>query len=181
MPIRIDRVKLGGVARPHALALTAMILSGVAAGEASAQYNADLCRQRNTTILVVRLETGFRLNMILKRTGDTITGRVVGWQSTGVMSSRGSVSGVFGGTAPAGRGLVLEVRWDRDQSGGAQNTFYKGFLHRGRGDGTALDLATSRQVNASAMTARGCPTWPEVSSLPRSVRDAARDSMPRMR
>ena len=130
-----------------------------------AQFSTDRCKTPNNTIMLVRLASGFRLVFALTRDGDDIRGRVQGWQSSGVTAGQGNVSGGFGGHAAQGRGVLLNIHWEGRSSKGISQTYFKGTLHNGRGNGTALDLQNGHPVDASASVLNGCPMWPEQSSL----------------
>ena len=129
------------------------------AGEAQAQFSSDFCRHANSTLLVVRLQTGFKVVFALSRDGDKIEGRAQAWQSNGITAGRGNVTGSFGGSAPVGQGLVLEVYWEGRED--IASTWFKGYLHNGQGQGSALDLAKFVPVDTTATTLNNCARWPE--------------------
>ncbi len=134
----------------------------------SGQANAQ-CKQSNSTVLVIRLETGFRVVFSLTRDGNNIRGRAQAWQSNGITAGLGNVTGQFGGTAPVGQGYALDVYWEGRKD--LSSSWFKGYLHHGEGRGTALDLAKGgASVQTTVTTTRDCERWPEQFSIAQVVR-----------
>lgn len=124
---------------------------------AQAQFSTDVCKRPNFTMLVVTLESGFRIVLSLERTGDTIRGVAQAYRTNGISAGHGVVTGQLGGAAQRGQGLVLETRWDG--GGGVASTSFQGYLFDGSGRGTATDLDNSNPVAARVTTARDCTKW----------------------
>ena len=136
-----------GYLRVILAAASILVLGGE---EAQAQFSADLCKNANTTILVVKLRNGFKEVFALSREGSKITGRVQAWQVNGITAGRGNVTGSLG--APQGEGLTLQIRWEGRSD--IDFSYFKGILHNGEAQGTASDLNRPfNPVDASAATA----------------------------
>src|SRR5262249_48887263 len=144
--------------------LAAVLMLVLCSEEVQAQANVVVCKQTNMTILIVKLQTGFKENIVLHRDGDKIDGTAWAWQSNGITAGHGIVTGYFGGHAAIGRGLVLEVVW-QGNPGEGRGSFvaFQGPLHEGQGeDGRADDLNPPfSPVFANATTLVGCAKWPE--------------------
>src|SRR4029079_3493471 len=110
-----------------------LIAAACLCDHAFAQVNTDVCKQTNTTILLVQLETGFKEVFTLARDGDTIKGTAQTWQSNGITAGRGVVRGYFGGTVPQGKGLVLYIVWRTDRT--HRTLTFKGIFMRARARG----------------------------------------------
>jgi hypothetical protein len=137
-------------------------------GQANAE-TVEACKRLNSTLLVIRLETGFRVVLTLARDGNKITGRAQAWQANGITAGQGNVTGRFVGTAPAGQGYVLDVYWEGRKD--LNSSWFKGTLHHGEGNGTAQDLAKGiGRVQTTATTNRDCERWPEQFSVSQVVR-----------
>lgn len=129
-------------------------------GEAQAQFSADLCKNANTTMIVVKLRTGFKEVFALSRDGSKITGRVQAWQVNGITAGRGNVTGQFGGNAPVGEGIALQFRWEGRSD--IDFSYFQGYMHDGEARGSASDLNRPfNPVDANATTVAGCAKWPE--------------------
>ena len=129
-------------------------------GEAQAQFSTELCKNANSTILIVKLQTGFKEVFALSRDGSKITGRVQAWQVNGITAGRGNVTGLFGGNAPVGEGLVLQIYWEGRSD--IDFSYFKGYMHDGEARGSASDLNRPfNPVDANATTVAGCAKWPE--------------------
>lgn len=138
-----------------AICLAMMAISVFPDAPAQAQVNTDLCKQPNATILIVTLESGFRIVYSLQRDGDTIRGVAQAYRTNGISAGHGVVTGQLGGTVQRGRGLVLETRWD----GRNDPSSFSGYLFDGAGRGMASDLDNSNPVEARVTTTRGCEKW----------------------
>jgi hypothetical protein len=142
------------------IVLTALAMLVLCTEEAQAQFSTDLCKEGHTTIIVIKLKTGFKEVFALSRDGSNITGRVQAWQVNGITAGRGNVTGLFGGNAPVGEGIALQIYWEGRND--IDFSYFNGYMHEGEAQGSASDLNRPfNPIDASATTLAGCAKWPE--------------------
>jgi hypothetical protein len=153
--------------KPLRIILAFLVLT-LWSGQANAE-SVEACKRPNSTLLLIRFETGFKVSFALTRDGNKITGRAQAWQANGITAGQGNVTGQFVGTAPVGQGYMLDVYWQGRKD--LNSSWFKGILHHGEGNGTALDLAKGiAPVRTTATTTRDCERWPEQFSITQVVR-----------
>jgi hypothetical protein len=110
----------------------------------------DYCKLPNSTVIVIELQNGKKLEFALRRDGNRMSGTV------GSDVGSATVQGEFSGSD-----VYWEIAW-QDSS----QAVLRGQLGNGEGNGIAQHSADqANRMNWTARTAVGCARWPDGKAL----------------